>query len=49
MGCGCGSGGKNKQQYEVVAADGKVTVVNSRTEALALVRKAGGTWRPKAS
>lgn len=44
MGCGCG-GGANKQKYEVVAADGKITVVNSRTEALALVRKNGGTWR----
>lgn len=48
MGCGCG-GSKSKQQYEVVASDGKVTVVDSRTAALALVRKQGGSWRPKAS
>ena len=45
MGCGC-SGGK-KQEYEVTTRDGKVVVVNSRTEALALVRKEGGTWKAR--
>jgi hypothetical protein len=46
MGCGCG-GAKNKQTYEVVDPNGKVTEVDSRTAALALVRKVGGTWRQK--
>lgn len=46
MGCNCG-GTKNKQEYEVVTRDGRVVVVTSRTEALALVRKEGGSWRPK--
>jgi hypothetical protein len=46
VGCGCSGGSKSKQKYEVVASDGKVTVVDSRTEALALVRKNGGSWRP---
>lgn len=46
MGCGCGGAAK-KQQYEVTSKDGKVTVVDSRTEALALVRKQGGKWAPK--
>lgn len=47
MGCGCG-GAKAKQQYEVTTKDGTVVVVDSRTEALALVRKEGGKWRPAA-
>ena len=47
MGCGCGAG--KKQEYEVTGRDGKVTVVSSRTEALALVRREGGTWKPKAA
>ena len=47
MGCGCGSGGAKKQEYEVVGKDGTVTVVASRTEALSLVRRNGGSWRPK--
>lgn len=47
MGCGCA--GKSKQQYEVTTRDGKVVVVNSRTEALALVRKEGGSWKAKAA
>jgi hypothetical protein len=46
MGCGCG-GSKSATQYEVTQADGKVVVVNSRTEALALVRKNGGSWKQK--
>jgi len=48
MGCGCGSG-KNKQKYEVITADGRVIEVDSRTEALATVRKEGGKWGPKKS
>jgi hypothetical protein len=47
MGCGC-SGSKSNVTYEVVAKDGTTTEVSSRTEALALVRKVGGTWRQKA-
>jgi hypothetical protein len=46
VGCGCGSA-KSKQQYEVTKADGEVVVVDSRTEALALVRKEGGKWQAK--
>jgi len=49
MGCGCGGGSANKQKYEVTTKDGRVIEVNSRTEALALVRKEGGTWGPKKS
>jgi hypothetical protein len=48
VGCGC-SGGKNKQKYEVVTADGRVVEVDSRTAALALVRKEGGKWGPAKS
>ncbi len=48
MGCNCG-GTQKKQEYEVTDKDGKVTVVSSRTEALALVRKEGGSWKPKAA
>ena len=46
MGCGC-QGGANKQKYEVVEDNGTVHEVDSRTAALALVRKVGGKWRPK--
>ena len=47
MGCGCGGSAKNKQMYEVTTKDGRVIEVASRTEALALVRKEGGSWGPK--
>lgn len=45
MGCNCG--GAKKQEYEVTTKDGRVVTVKSRTEALALVRKEGGSWKPK--
>jgi hypothetical protein len=45
MGCGC-SGGKSKK-YEYIAPDGRVTVVQTQTEAIAAVRAGGGTWRMK--
>ena len=44
MGCGCGG---NRRRFEHVAPDGKVTVVTSQAEAIALTRKHGGTWRLK--
>jgi hypothetical protein len=44
--CGCG-GSASKQQFEVTTADGTVVTVDSRTEALALVRRDGGTWQAK--
>jgi hypothetical protein len=47
MGCGCAN--KAKQEYEVTTKDGKTVTVKSRTEALALVRKEGGTWKQKAA
>jgi len=46
VGCGCG-GSKSKQQYEVLTPDGRTIVVDSRTEALAMVRKEGGKWQAK--
>jgi hypothetical protein len=46
MGCGCG-GSKSATQYEVTTADGRKVEVSSRTEALALVRKEGGSWKQK--
>jgi hypothetical protein len=47
MGCGCG-GSATKQKFVVVSADGKETEVDSRTEAIQLVRSQGGTWKAKA-
>lgn len=44
MGCGCGG---NKREFEHIAPDGKVTIVNSQYEAIRLVAKQGGTWKPK--
>lgn len=46
MGCGCGGGGGG-QKYEVTTASGQKIEVSSRTEALAIVRKEGGTWAQK--
>lgn len=46
MGCAC-SGSASNTKYEVVTADGRTIEVTSRTEALAIVRKEGGTWRQK--
>jgi hypothetical protein len=47
MGCGCGGGSASSQKYEVTTPDGRTIEVNSRTEALALVRREGGSWKQK--
>lgn len=45
MGCGCG--GSSKRQFEYIAKDGTVTVVNTQTEAIRLARENGGSWQIK--
>lgn len=47
MACNCGKSGSKRRQFEHVAKDGKVTVVNSQSEAISLTRQHGGTWRLK--
>ena len=42
----CNCGGK-KRIFEYVSPDGKVKEVSSQAEAIALVRKDGGSWRLK--
>jgi hypothetical protein len=47
FGCGCGGGSSSSQKYEVTTPDGRTIEVSSRTEALALVRREGGSWKAK--
>ena len=47
MGCGCNGSKSGGTKYEVTTADGRKVEVSSRTEALALVRKEGGSWKQK--
>jgi hypothetical protein len=47
MGCGCGGSKSGGAKYEVTTSDGRTIEVSSRTEALALVRKEGGSWKQK--
>jgi len=48
MACSCG-GGSAKRQFEHVAVDGRVTVLDSQTAAIEMTRRVGGTWRLKTS
>ena len=43
MGCGCGA--KTDLRYEVTRKDGQKVTVNTLSEAQAIVRAAGGTFR----
>lgn len=42
MPCGCGK----KRKYQVTSKDGKVTVVDTLSAAMAIVRKEGGRYQP---